>query len=86
MIYKIIRYTVFFSVPGADVSLAQNLLEACGNNLEMAINMHMEGAAGGGGGAAQSHPDAAVSHYFLPLFVDKITFHGILCNNIRPLI
>ncbi|XP_045104721.1 UBX domain-containing protein 7-like isoform X2 [Portunus trituberculatus] len=33
---------------GADVSLAQNLLEACDNNLEMAINMHMEGAVDSG--------------------------------------
>ena len=27
---------------GADKTLAENLLEACGNNLEMALNMHME--------------------------------------------
>lgn len=39
----------FCTITGADVSLAQNLLEACGNNLEMAINMHMEGAVGSGG-------------------------------------
>ncbi|XP_063866115.1 UBX domain-containing protein 7-like isoform X2 [Scylla paramamosain] len=38
----------FCTITGADVSLAQNLLEACGNNLEMAINMHMEGAVDSG--------------------------------------
>lgn len=56
----------FWFVVGADASLAQNLLEACGNNLEMAINMHMEGAASSGGdGGAQSHPDAAVRQQLL---------------------
>ncbi|KAK8748208.1 hypothetical protein OTU49_016372 [Cherax quadricarinatus] len=33
----------FCSITGADKSLGSSLLEACGNNLEMAINMHMEG-------------------------------------------
>jgi hypothetical protein len=27
---------------GADKTMAENLLEACGNSLEMALNMHME--------------------------------------------
>ena len=41
------------SITGADRELASNLLEACGGNLEMAINMHMEDQ-GGGGGASSS--------------------------------
>lgn len=36
----------FCSITGANKSLAGSLLEACGNNLEMAVNMHMEGVHG----------------------------------------
>jgi len=37
------------SITGADRNVAENLLEACGGNLEMAVNMHMEDTGGGGG-------------------------------------
>eukprot|EP00092_Neocalanus_flemingeri_P015956 GFUD01017273.1.p1 GENE.GFUD01017273.1~~GFUD01017273.1.p1 ORF type:complete len:450 (-),score=171.83 GFUD01017273.1:167-1516(-) len=45
------------SITGVDKEMATNLLEACGGNLEMAVNMHMEdqgGAAGGASGAGGS--------------------------------
>ena len=53
------------SITGADRNLAENLLEACGGNLEMAVNMHMEDTGGGvsalgggsGGAAAAEVPD-----------------------------
>ena len=32
--------------PGVERELAVNLLEACGNSLEMAVNMHMENGEG----------------------------------------
>ena len=35
------------SITGADRNMAENLLEACGGNLEMAVNMHMEDTGGG---------------------------------------
>ena len=46
------------SITGVDRNVAENLLEACGGNLEMAVNMHMEDTGGGGpplpsGAAAQ---------------------------------
>lgn len=65
------------------MSLAQNLLEACGNNLEMAINMHMEGAAGGTG--AQTHSDAAVSHCFLSNQIDRVIFPLTFSFDLRAL-
>ena len=34
--------------------MATNLLEACGGNLEMAVDMHMEDQGGGQGGAGGS--------------------------------
>ena len=37
------------AVTGVDRDLATNLLEACGGDLEMAVNMHMEDQGGGGG-------------------------------------
>ena len=42
------------SICGVEKEVAKNLLEACGGNLEMAVDMHMEdnGGGGGGGGAA----------------------------------
>lgn len=55
---------------GADASLAQNLLEACGNNLEMAINMHMEGAVDSGNPQAAG-PASVVNNYFV-IFTVKI--------------
>ena len=49
----------FCAITGvADRMLAENLLEACGGNLEMAVNMHMEDG-GGGGGAGPATPPAA---------------------------
>ncbi|CAL4157182.1 unnamed protein product, partial [Meganyctiphanes norvegica] len=47
----------FTIIPCATRGLASNLLEACGNNLEMAINMHMEGVSdGAAGGQAAALP------------------------------
>jgi len=40
------------SITGVDREMATNLLEACGGNLEMAVNMHMEDQGGGGSGGA----------------------------------
>ena len=37
------------SITGVDREMATNLLEACGGNLEMAVDMHMEDQGGGGG-------------------------------------
>lgn len=34
----------FVSVTGASVEIASSLLEACGGNLDLAVNMHVEGA------------------------------------------
>ncbi|XP_060580211.1 UBX domain-containing protein 7-like isoform X2 [Ruditapes philippinarum] len=39
----------FCSVTGADAAMGRQLLEACGGNLELAINMHMEGGGSGAG-------------------------------------
>jgi hypothetical protein len=39
--------------------IAANLLEACGGDLEMAVNMHMEDGPGPGPAAAQGAPLAA---------------------------
>ena len=36
----------FVSVTGAEVEEARSLLEACGGNLDLAVNMHMEGRPG----------------------------------------
>jgi len=38
------------SIIGVEREIATNLLEACGGNLEMAVDMHMEDGGGGGGG------------------------------------
>ena len=40
------------SICGVEMEVAKNLLEACGGNLEMAVDMHMEDNGGGGGGAS----------------------------------
>ena len=42
----------FVAVTGASVATARSLLEACGGNLDLAVNMHME--EGGGGAAGTS--------------------------------
>jgi len=42
------------SITGVDREMATNLLEACGGNLEMAVDMHMEDQGGGQGGAGGS--------------------------------
>ena len=34
------------SICGVDREVAANLLEACGGNMEMAVDMHMEDAGG----------------------------------------
>ncbi|KAK4289575.1 hypothetical protein Pmani_030529 [Petrolisthes manimaculis] len=47
----------FCNITGADKVLATSLLEACNNNLEMAVNMHMEGIPGAL--AADAAPAAA---------------------------
>ena len=47
----------FVSVTGASREVARSLLEACGGNLDLAINMHLEG----GGGAASGGPQAGPS-------------------------
>ena len=44
------------SITGVDRELAANLLEACGGNLEMAVDMGMEDQ--GGGGPGSSRPEA----------------------------
>ena len=41
-----------FLVLGADSSLAKSLLSVCNGNLEMAINMQMEGVQGGEGSSS----------------------------------
>ena len=41
---------VFFFNSGADEAVGRQLLEACGGNLELAVDMHMDGAA------SPSHP------------------------------
>ena len=40
------------SIIEVDREKATNLLEECGGNLEMAVNMHMEDQGGGGVGGA----------------------------------
>ena len=40
----------FRAITSADESIARSLLSACSGNVEMAVNMHMEGIAVGGGG------------------------------------
>ena len=49
------------AVIGVDREVAANLLEACGGNIEMAVDMHMEDGGGGGasagGAAANGHDD-----------------------------
>ena len=40
----------FRAITSADESIARSLLSACCGNVEMAVNMHMEGVAVGGGG------------------------------------
>jgi hypothetical protein len=42
-------YTCMMCVTGADAAMGRQLLEACGGNLELAINMHMEGGGSGAG-------------------------------------
>ena len=37
----------FMAVTGASVAEARSLLEACGGNLDLAVNMLMEGGGGG---------------------------------------
>ena len=38
----------FVSVTGALAEVAHRLLEACGGNLDLAINMHLEGSGAAG--------------------------------------
>ena len=38
----------FVAVTGASVETARSLLEACGGNVDLAVNMHMEGETTGG--------------------------------------
>jgi len=45
---------------GLERSLAANLLEACDQNLEMALNMHMEN---GEGGEEEPQPGPSHSHH-----------------------
>ena len=40
----------FRAITSADDNIARSLLSACAGNVEMAVNMHMEGIAVGGGG------------------------------------
>ena len=47
----------FVSVTGASWEVARSLLEACGGNLDLAINMHLKGR----GGAASGVPQAGLS-------------------------
>ncbi|XP_069178814.1 LOW QUALITY PROTEIN: UBX domain-containing protein 7 [Procambarus clarkii] len=51
----------FCSITGAEKGLASNLLEACGNNLEMAINMHMEGVHDAAASSSSGRPGNAAS-------------------------
>ena len=44
------------SIIGVEREIAGNLLEACGGNLEMAVDMHMEDGGGGGGGGGAVVP------------------------------
>ena len=46
----------FVAVTGASVEDARVLLEACGGNLDLAVNMHLEG---GGGGGATGNPSSS---------------------------
>ena len=38
------RVSQFVAVTGATIDVAKRLLEACGGNLDLAINMHLESA------------------------------------------
>ena len=46
----------FVSVAGASAEIARRLLEACGGNLDLAINMHLEGGGAAGAGSAGATP------------------------------
>jgi len=53
----------FCLITGADKTMAENLLEACGNSLEMALNMHMEnGDPGLGGSGSGQGPGGSMSN------------------------
>ena len=49
----------FVAVTGASVEDARVLLEACCGNLDLAVNMHLEG--GGGGATGNPGSSSAVS-------------------------
>ena len=46
----------FVSVTGAPREVARGLLEACGGNLDLAINMHLESGGGSANVGAQAGP------------------------------
>ena len=60
------RVEQFVAITGATHDVARSLLEACGGNLELAVNMHMEGGgsgispgAGVGPGRSSGEPSTA---------------------------
>ena len=80
------------SITGAERNVAENLLEACGGNLEMAVNMHMEDTGGGlsgleagsGGAAAAEVPDEDEVRAPIPQKQEVMVgpgFEGYMMNN-----
>ena len=51
----------FRAITSADDNIARSLLSACAGNVEMAVNMHMEGIAVGGGGGGGGLEKVAAS-------------------------
>jgi hypothetical protein len=52
----------FVAITGGTREIANSLLAVCNDNLEMAINMHMEGVATEDVGASNNQPQASSSH------------------------
>ena len=47
----------FVSITGCSVAVGRSLLEACGGNLDLAVDMHLEGGASAGGASASPATD-----------------------------
>jgi len=55
------------AVTGVSKEMATNLLEACGGNLEMAVNMHMEDQGGGDGAPVAIPPQEGEEEVRAPI-------------------
>ena len=62
----------FISVTGAPRDVARGLLEACGGNLDLAINMHLESGGESANMGAQAGPFAFKPSLFLPLLLPAV--------------